>query len=112
MHEGGVVGAGAALHNGASLRTDERQAVLQTGERVLSRRDNEWFERTMMGSERIYPASMASGGDGGNVTVSPGAVVIDARGSGLSAGDVNNVVDRAIKGLTRDLTNSIRSRTR
>ena len=112
MHEGGVVGAGAALHNGASLRTDERQAVLQTGERVLSRRDNEWFERTMMGSERIYPASMASGGDGGNVTVSPGAVMIDARGSGLSAGDVNNVVDRAIKGLTRDLTNSIRSRTR
>lgn len=40
FHDGGVVGIGPRFHDGGGfLRHDERQAVLQTGERVLSREE-------------------------------------------------------------------------
>lgn len=63
LHDGGVVGAGAPLgtraipasffdnapryHQGAYIASDERRAILQTGERVLSRTQNAGLERAL-----------------------------------------------------------------
>lgn len=101
-HDGGVVGFGGPRHSGAPLRSDEVPAVLQTGERVLSRADNAWFERMFMQPNSTGAAA------GPQITVAPGAVAVDASGSNLSPGDVQGMIDRGIGELTRQLTNQLR----
>ena len=67
FHQGGIITA----HNGwPRLRSDEVPIIAQTGERVLSRRQN-----------RDYEAGMVAGGGGNRGGLSIGAIHIDARGA-------------------------------
>ncbi|MEM7096198.1 MAG: phage tail tape measure protein [Actinomycetota bacterium] len=102
-HDGGVVGHyDNRSYRGGPLAYDEVPAVLQTGERVLSRADNAWFERAFFTHTSHNPSP-----SGPAVTVERGAISIDARGSTLTGADVQRIVDRGIDALSRDITDHL-----
>lgn len=114
-HMGGPIGdTGAKFDFSRPLRSDERLIVGQTGERMLSREQNRWFEDMFSASPsgRVYAGSGSSGGGGGaSVTVAPGAVALTVNGSNLTAGQVEKIAERATERMARQLTTAI-GRTR
>ena len=89
LHDGGAIGPGGAIYAHAGwprLKSDEVPIIAQTGERVLSRRQNRDYEAGMV-------AGGGGGGGGGGLSI--GAIHIDARGASKDI-DWGHVVKRQI----------------